>query len=151
MSDLVLGRRHEQIGFAQCLVVFARCAADERALDTALKLARSADATFRALLAVPEFRRYTPSVDEFRRLRDEHRERVLKDAFCLCDRALEHGYRLPVELVTDVGGWIREWIDARPFGLIVVAHEHHPLGGYLPTSLAARLRRNANCPVIVVK
>jgi hypothetical protein len=151
MSDLVLSARHRQTGLAQFLVVFAQCAADERALDTALKLARCTDATFRALLAVPEFRHYTTSVNEFQRLRNEHEGRVAKHAFRLCDRALDHGYHLPVELVTDARRWIREWINARPFGLIVVAHEHHPLGEYLPSTLVARLRRDARYPVIVVK
>jgi hypothetical protein len=151
VSDLVLSARHGQTGLAQLIVVFTRCGADERALDTALKLASCTAATFRALLAVPEFRHYTPSVSEFQRLRNEHEGRVAKHAFRLCDRALDHGYHLPIELVTDARRWIRESINASPFGLIVVAHEHHPLGEYLPSTLAVRLRRTARYPVIVVK
>jgi hypothetical protein len=35
------------------------------------------------LLAVPEFRHYTPSVNEFQRLGDEHEGHVAKHAFRL--------------------------------------------------------------------
>jgi hypothetical protein len=144
--------RQPQTRLTRLLVVFGGCPADERALETALELVRCTEATLEALLVEPEFRCYTPSVDQFRRMRDTHRERVAEHAFSLCDRALDRDYQLPLHLVSDVlRGWLRAWIDASGFGLVVVAHEHHPLGEYLPGSLLARVRRTAACPVVAVK
>jgi hypothetical protein len=150
MSETVLSLQR-QTRLTRLLVVFAGCPADLRALDTALELARCADATLEALLVEPEFRRYTPSVDDFRRMRDTHRNRIAEHAFSLCERALEYGYQLPLHPARDVRGWLRDWIDDSGFGLVVVAHEHHPLGKYGPGSLLARLRRSAACPVVAVK
>jgi nucleotide-binding universal stress UspA family protein len=140
-----------QTRLTRLLVVFAGSSADPRALDTALELARCTGATLEALLVEPEFRRYTPSVDEFRRLRDTRRDRIAEHAFSLCEHAIEHGHQLPLHLASDVRGWLRDWIDDSGFGLVVVAHEHHPLSQYLPGSLLARVRRNAACPVVAVK
>lgn len=150
MSETVLSRQR-RTRLTRLLVVFAGSPADLRALDTALELARCTDATLEALLVEPEFRRYTPSVDEFRRLRDAHRDRIAEHAFSLCERAREHGHQLPLHVVNDVRGWLRDWIESSGFGLVVVAHQHHPLSQYLPGSLLARMRRNAACPVVAVK
>jgi len=105
-----------------------------------------------ALLPEGEFRGYSVSVGELEQRRAARQRQFVAHAFRLSDRALEHGIRLPLELVvSDARGWRRGWMDSFGFGLVVVAHEHRPCRDHPPASVLARVRRSASCPVVVVK
>jgi nucleotide-binding universal stress UspA family protein len=152
MSDLLLQRNPQQAQLGRLLIVLNHSVADERALETALQLAACTHASLHALLLESEFRGYSLVIGELERLRSTRHERFAAHAFRLCDRALEQGLKLPLELVNGDGqGWLRDWINASRFDLVVVTHEHRAVFGYLPTSLSARVRRSAACPVLVVK
>ena len=152
MSDLLLNRRRRHARLGRCLVLFNGSPADGRALETALELASYTCASLQGLLLEGEFRGYSVSVEELERLREARHRRFAGHAFGLCDRALEQGVRLPLELVSGDGhAWLRHWIDACGFELVVIAHEHSPFQEDLPMSAVARVRRRASCPVVVVK
>jgi hypothetical protein len=152
MSDVLLARRLQHQGISRVLVVFNGSEADQRALETGLELASCTRASLRGILFEGEFRHYSMSHDELERSRTARRERFALHAFRLGDCALERAVQLPLDLVGGDGrSWLRGWLHDNAFELVVVAYEHRMFGAYLPTSLVARVRRSASCPVVVVK
>ena len=138
--------------FQRILVAIDGSQGANRALTTALDLARMADAHLTALAIegpLPAYAATIGEVDEVKRQKDRFFEGVAQDAR---ERADEAGVAL--EVVVRAGHaaeLITEYAREHGADLVVVGHKGHFLQDYVLGSTADRVAHHAHCPVMIVK
>lgn len=138
--------------FQRILVAIDGSQGANRALKTALDLARMADAHLTALAIegpLPAYAATIGEVDEVKRQKDRFFEGVAQDAR---ERADEAGVAL--EVVVRAGHaaeLITEYAREHGADLVVVGHKGHFLQDYVLGSTADRVAHHAHCPVMIVK
>ncbi len=138
--------------FQRILVAIDGSQGANRALMTALDLARMADAHLTALAIegpLPAYAATIGEVDEVKRQKDRFFEGVAQDAR---ERADEAGVAL--EVVVRAGHaaeLITEYAREHGADLVVVGHKGHFLQDYVLGSTADRVAHHAHCPVMIVK
>jgi nucleotide-binding universal stress UspA family protein len=138
--------------FERILVAIDGSQGANRALATALDLARMADAHLTALAIegpLPAYAATIGEVDEVKRQKDRFFDGVAQDAR---DRADEAGVTL--EVVVRAGHaaeLITEYARENGADLVVVGHKGHFLQDYVLGSTADRVAHHAHCPVMIVK
>ncbi len=138
--------------FERILVAIDGSQGANRALATALDLARMADAHLTALAIegpLPAYAATIGEVDEVKRQKDRFFDGVAQDARELADEA-----GVALEVVVRAGHaaeLITEYAREHGADLVVVGHKGHFLQDYVLGSTADRVAHHAPCPVMIVK
>jgi len=138
--------------FRKVLVAIDGSPGGQKALETAIELAKLTGASLHALTVEGPLPRYAATigeVDEVKREKDQFFGTIARLAR---DQAREKGIQLDVEILP---GHAAELIVRHAkkghFDLIVVGHKGHFLEDYLLGSTADRVAHHAVCPVMIVK
>jgi len=140
------------VPFSKILVAIDGSAGSEKALETAIELAKLAGASLHVLAVEGRLPVYAATIGEVDEAKQE------KDAFFtgLARRARERAQNAGLELEVEVRpGHAAELIvrsaQEGGFDLVVIGHKGHFLEDYLLGSTADRVAHHASCPVMIVK
>ncbi len=138
--------------FERILVAIDGSPGGQKALETAIELAKLTGATLTALAVEGKLPAYAATVGEVEEVKRE------KDAFFsrLARLAREQAREAGIDLHVDIqAGHAAELIvryaGERQVDLVVVGHKGHFLQDYLLGSTADRVAHHAPCPVMIVK
>ena len=138
--------------FQKILVAIDGSPGGQKALDTAIELAKLTGASLHGLTVegrLPAYAATVGEVDEVKREKDQFFGKIARLAR---DQAREKGIELEVEVLP---GHAAELIVRHAkkgnFDLVVVGHKGHFLEDYLLGSTADRVAHHAVCPVMIVK
>ena len=138
--------------FQKILVAIDGSPGGQKALDTAIELAKLTGASLHGLTVegrLPAYAATVGEVDEVKREKDQFFGKIARLAR---DQAREKGIQLDVEILP---GHAAELIVRHAkkgyFDLVVVGHKGHFLKDYLLGSTADRVAHHAVCPVMIVK
>jgi nucleotide-binding universal stress UspA family protein len=140
------------VPFQKILVAIDGSPGGQKALDTAIELAKLTGASLHGLTVegrLPAYAATVGEVDEVKREKDQFFGKIARLAR---DQAREKGIELEVEVLP---GHAAELIVRHAkkgnFDLVVVGHKGHFLKDYLLGSTADRVAHHAVCPVMIVK
>ena len=138
--------------FQKILVAIDGSPGGQKALETAIELAKLTGAALHGLTVegrLPAYAATVGEVDEVKREKDQFFGKIARLAR---DQAREKGIELEVEVLP---GHAAELIVRHAkkgnFDLVVVGHKGHFLKDYLLGSTADRVAHHAVCPVMIVK
>lgn len=138
--------------FQKILVAIDGSPGGQKALETAIELAKLTGASLHGLTVegrLPAYAATVGEVDEVKREKDQFFGKIARLAR---DQAREKGIELEVEVLP---GHAAELIVRHAkkgnFDLVVVGHKGHFLKDYLLGSTADRVAHHAVCPVMIVK
>jgi nucleotide-binding universal stress UspA family protein len=138
--------------FARMLVAIDGSPGGQKALETAIELARISGASLAALAVegrLPAYAATIGEVDEVKMQKDAFFARIARLAR---EQAAEQGIELDVELrAGHAAELIVRYAKEHQFDLVVVGHKGHFLEDYLLGSTADRVAHHAHCPVLIVK
>jgi nucleotide-binding universal stress UspA family protein len=140
------------VPFDQILVAIDGSAGAQKALETAVELAKLTGARLRALAVegrLPAYAATVGEVDEAKREKDEFFESLA----CSVEAFAEaQGVELEVEVRPGhAAELIVDYARAHDSDLIVLGHKGHFLQDFLLGSTADRVAHHAHCPVLIVK
>ncbi|HEY3764606.1 MAG TPA: universal stress protein [Gaiellales bacterium] len=138
--------------FARIVVAIDGSRGADRALTTALELARLTGAEITALTIegpLPAYAATIAEVDEVKRQKDRFFESVAEEARA---RAEQAGVAIAVEVrAGHAAELITRFAAEHGADLVVVGHKGHFLEDYVLGSTADRVAHHAPCPVMIVK
>jgi nucleotide-binding universal stress UspA family protein len=140
------------VPFDKILVAIDGSPGGQKALETAIQLAKLTQASLHALAVEGRLPAYAATIGEVDEVKRE------KDAFFgtlgrLAEKqAEEEGVELEVEIrAGHAAELIVRYANDGAFDLVVVGHKGHFLEDYLLGSTADRVAHHAGCPVMIVK
>jgi nucleotide-binding universal stress UspA family protein len=138
--------------FQRILVAIDGSPGGQKALETAIELAKVTDASLQALAVEGPLPRYAATIGEVDEAKRE------KDAFfnslarLAREQAQEEGIDIEVEVrAGHAAELIVRTANSGGYDLVVVGHKGHFLEDYLLGSTADRVAHHATCPVMIVK
>jgi nucleotide-binding universal stress UspA family protein len=140
------------VPFQKILVAIDGSPGGQKALETAIELAKLTRASLDALTVegrLPAYAATVGEVDEVKREKDEFFGTIARLAR---EQAGEEGIELNVEIwAGHAAELIVRHAKKGNFDLVVVGHKGHFLEDYLLGSTADRVAHHAVCPVMIVK
>jgi nucleotide-binding universal stress UspA family protein len=140
------------VPFQKILVAIDGSPGGQKALETAIELAKLTRAELHALAVegkLPAYAATIGEVDEVKREKDQFFGTIARLAR---DQAREEGIDLQVEVLPGhAAELIVRQANKGDFDLVVVGHKGHFLEDYLLGSTADRVAHHAVCPVMIVK
>jgi nucleotide-binding universal stress UspA family protein len=140
------------VPFQKILVAIDGSPGGQKALDTAIELAKLTRAELHALAVegkLPAYAATIGEVDEVKREKDQFFGSI---ASLARDQAREEGIDLQVEVLPGhAAELIVRQANKGEFDLVIVGHKGHFLEDYLLGSTADRVAHHAACPVMIVK
>jgi nucleotide-binding universal stress UspA family protein len=138
--------------FQRILVAIDGSPGGQKALETAIELAKVTDASLQALAVegpLPKYAATIGEVDEAKREKDAFFNRLARLAQ---EQAQEEGIDIEVEVrAGHAAELIVRTANSGSYDLVVVGHKGHFLEDYLLGSTADRVAHHATCPVMIVK
>ena len=138
--------------FQKILVAIDGSPGGQKALETAIELAKLTRASLHALAVegkLPAYAATIGEVDEVKREKDVFFETIARLAQ---DQAREEGIEIGVDVRPGhAAELIVRHAQEGSFDLVVVGHKGHFLEDYLLGSTADRVAHHAVCPVMIVK
>jgi nucleotide-binding universal stress UspA family protein len=140
------------VPFEKILVALDGSPGGDKALETAIELAKLSGASLHGLAVegrLPAYAATIGEVDEVKREKDTFFTSLAQRARA---RAQEHGLDLEVDVRPGhAADLIVRRVEQGGFDLVVVGHKGHFLEDYLLGSTADRVAHHAACPVLIVK
>jgi len=138
--------------FQKILVAIDGSPGGQKALETAIELAKLTHGELHALAVegkLPAYAATIGEVDEVKREKDQFFETIARLAR---DQAQEEGIDLHIEVLPGhAAELIVRHASAEDFDLVVVGYKGHFLEDFLLGSTADRVAHHATCPVMIVK